>query len=71
MPASLVAIGNDLSGNQFCFAAGDLKDLSVSSAPVFFWDHDFDTTDRIAASFSAWIETYLGEWADSRSASNP
>ncbi len=70
MPASLIAIGSDLGGNQFCFSVGDLRGPSVSTAPVYFWDHDFGTTDRIADSFSAWIETYLGAWSDGRSATD-
>lgn len=70
MPGNLIAIGNDCSGSSFCFDANDLKNGSVSQAPVYFWDHDFDETERIEVSFSSWIGSYLGDWSKSLSYSD-
>lgn len=63
MPRNLIAIGSDDSGSKFCFDENDLKGQSVASAPIYFWDHDFDETERVSDSFSAWIGSYLGDWS--------
>lgn len=63
MPGNLIAIGNDAGGSKFCFDEDDLKGQSVASAPIYFWDHDFDETERVSDSFSAWIGSYLGDWS--------
>lgn len=64
MPKNLVAIGNDCCGNKFCFVLHDLQNGCRPTAPVYFWDHDFDETNLIADSFRDWISMYLGSWAD-------
>lgn len=64
MPGDLVSIGSDSSGNQFCFNRADMQGPAKHSAAVFFWDHDFDDVERVSASFSEWIASYLGPWSD-------
>jgi len=58
MPANLIAFASDHSGNKFCFDADRLKSSKDGSAAIWFFDHDFDTVELVAASFTAWIETY-------------
>ena len=64
MPQYLIAIGNDSLGSQFCFDERDLKSGRTAQSPVFHWDHDFDYTEQMAQSFSAWIQSYLASWSD-------
>lgn len=63
LPENLVVIGNDCMGSTFCFDVADLQGDRVVSAPVYFWDHDFDTVELVGASFPEWIGSYLGEWS--------
>ena len=64
MPSNLIMIGNDCMGNCFCFDENDLRVGPVPSAPVYFWDHDFNETKRIAPSFDEWIRSYLSSWSN-------
>lgn len=64
MPTNLLAIGCDNVGNSFCYDINALNGHSVNTAPVLFWDHDFGTTEQIAASFSNWISGYIGSWCE-------
>lgn len=64
MPAWMVAIGSDSLGNIFGFDMRELRTGQVAQAAVFFWDHDFGEVTPVADSFNAWIESYLGAWAD-------
>ncbi|MEQ1697396.1 MAG: SMI1/KNR4 family protein [Hyphomicrobiaceae bacterium] len=63
LPSNLVIFGNDCMGNCFCFDENDLRAGPVPSSPIYFWDHDFDETKRIAPSFRDWIGSYLGSWS--------
>jgi hypothetical protein len=63
MPKTLVVIGHDDSGSKFCFDIADLQSETVASAAVYFWDHDFDTVELIAPSFTEWIGSYVGSWS--------
>lgn len=58
LPDTLVAIASDSMGNLFCFATGDMQHAQPT-APIYFWDHDFDDTSFVANSFSVWLERYL------------
>lgn len=62
MPDQLLIIGNDCMGNMFCFDIPELSKGVKQSAAVFFWDHDFGETTKIAGSFSAWISSYIDPW---------
>ena len=59
MPNWLVAIGSDCSGNSFCFDARKKGLLRRPSYAIYFWDHDFGDTKKVANSFDLWIERYL------------
>ena len=55
LPENLLVIGWDSMGNKFCFDITQLSGASVQNAAVYFWDHDFGDTSKVAVSFSAWI----------------
>lgn len=55
LPRHLVAIANDCSGNLFCFSALELNERRTRHAKIHLWDHDFDTVELVAASFTDWI----------------
>lgn len=55
MPEELIAIAGDGMGNKFCFDSKGLKRGTADGQAVWFFDHDFDTTEVIAPSFDAWI----------------
>ncbi len=63
LPKNLIVIGYDSMGNKFCFDVADLQSDTVPSAPVYFWDHDFDTVELVGASFPEWIGSYIGDWS--------
>lgn len=58
MPANLIAFASDGMGNKFCFDADRLKKRADGSAAIWFFDHDFETVECVAPSFTAWIEAY-------------
>ncbi len=59
MPLSLVAIGNDCMGNKFCFDKKDLGTPRCETAPIYFFDHDFDEVTMVAETFSEWIAQFM------------
>ena len=59
MPTQLVAIGSDAGGNSFCFDMREQASPQHKSRAIYLWDHDFDETIQVAASFTSWIESYL------------
>lgn len=63
LPSSLITIGSDCMGSSFCFDERDLRAERVLSAPVYFWDHDLDETERVSISFNEWIRGYLESWS--------
>ncbi len=52
MPSHLVAFASDCCGNQFAFSRED-------PAEVWFFDHDFDETEKVSDDFSAWVRSYV------------
>ena len=58
MPDHLIAIASDCSGNQFCFDETELKAGSADGPAIWFFDHDFGTTAKIAPDFEAWIDAF-------------
>ncbi|MFQ6549013.1 SMI1/KNR4 family protein [Aestuariibius sp. 2305UL40-4] len=64
LPENLLVIGNDSMGSKFCFDMKELEGDRKSVAAIFFWDHDFNDTAKVANSFSEWIAQYLGPWSD-------
>jgi hypothetical protein len=57
LPSDQVAFASDDGGSLFCFNVADGQgDLPTS--PVWYFDHDFETTEIVAPSFTAWIERF-------------
>jgi hypothetical protein len=53
LPDDMVAFATDCSGNLFCFS-------TEAGPPVFYFDHDYGTTDMISPSFTSWIDAFCG-----------
>ncbi len=53
----IIPIASDSSGNIFAFLKQDLN-ISLNTANIYFYDHDFDTVEIIAESFTGWIDAY-------------
>jgi hypothetical protein len=53
----IIPFASDSMGNIFSFLTADLNKEKESSS-VYFFDHDFDTVEKIANSFSEWIDKY-------------
>ncbi|MEO6254009.1 MAG: SMI1/KNR4 family protein [Ferruginibacter sp.] len=53
----IIPFASDCMGNIFAFLANDLKRQKASSA-IYFFDHDFDTVEKIAESFTEWIDKF-------------
>jgi hypothetical protein len=51
LATDLVAFASDCCGSLFCFRTD-------GSSAIHYFDHDFGTTETIAASFTEWIEDY-------------
>jgi cell wall assembly regulator SMI1 len=66
MPEGLVAFASDGCGNKFCFDADRLNNGSADGSAIWFYDHDFATVYKIAASFDDWIEAFcrVEPWPD-------
>jgi cell wall assembly regulator SMI1 len=58
MPEHLIAFASDDLGNQFCFDGERLKSGTADSASIWFFDHDFNTVEVIASSFTDWISEF-------------
>ena len=54
----LIPFASDCLGNIFGFLAADLQ-KGIQQCPVYFYDHDFDTMDKLVLSFSALIDQYV------------
>ena len=57
LSTDLIPFASDSMGNIFAFLTSDLKEKKKSSA-VYFFDHDFDTVEKLTDSFSEWIDNY-------------
>jgi hypothetical protein len=53
----LIPFASDSMGNIFAFKINDIKTPKESSE-VYFFDHDFDTVEKISNSFTEWINEY-------------
>lgn len=53
----IIPIASDSLGNIFSFSRQDLN-IPVDTAHIYFYDHDFDTVEKIADSFTGWIDSY-------------
>ena len=53
----IIPFASDSGGNIFAFLTNDLKQQKETAA-IYFYDHDFDTVDKIAESFKDWIDDF-------------
>jgi len=53
----LIPFASDSMGNIFGFLTADLKTKRESN-PVYFFDHDFDTVEKISDSFTEWVNEF-------------
>lgn len=58
MPEHLIAFASDGGGNQLCFDRERLANSTQDRNAVWFFDHDFDTTEMISRSFTELIAMY-------------
>nr|WP_298470834.1 SMI1/KNR4 family protein [uncultured Erythrobacter sp.] len=54
MPEHLIAFASDCSGNLFAFPTS----TTGNRDEVWFFDHDFGTSDKLADSFEDWLNLY-------------
>jgi hypothetical protein len=59
MPKNFFAFANDAMGNTFCFDMKKCASPRCSDLPVYFFDHDFGTTDVVSKSFLKFLESYV------------
>jgi len=59
LPENLLVIASDSMGNKFCFDITQLSDGPTQKAAIYFWDHDFGDTSKVASSFSTWIAGFV------------
>ena len=57
LSTDLIPFASDCMGNIFAFIRHDIKSPS-DTASIYFFDHDFDTVEKISNSFTDWIEEF-------------
>jgi cell wall assembly regulator SMI1 len=57
LSTDLIPFASDSMGNIFGFLTTELNEEKESCA-IHFFDHDFDTVEKVADSFSEWIDNY-------------
>lgn len=58
MPKGFLGFASDCGGNMFLFRKADCVP-GTEDAPVFFFDHDFVTMEKIAPSFTEWLAEFV------------
>jgi cell wall assembly regulator SMI1 len=53
----IIPFASDSMGNIFAFKTDDLRQQN-QTADIYFFDHDFDTVDKISNSFTKWLDDY-------------
>jgi len=53
----LIPFASDCMGNIFAFLRHDIQSPK-ETANVYFFDHDFDTIEKISNSFTGWLEEF-------------
>ena len=59
LPDGFVAIAADSLGNKFCFSVEECGRTTLKDAPVWLFDRESGTIDRIANGFEEWIDDCL------------
>lgn len=57
LQTDIIPFASDCMGNIFGFLTADLKVLR-ETADIYFFDHDFDTVDKISDSFTDWMDKF-------------
>ena len=57
MPKGYVLFASDCKGNMFCFKLTDCASKQID-LPVWFFDHDFCTVEKVSNSFIEWLEEF-------------
>jgi hypothetical protein len=57
MDSGFLGFASDCMGNMFLFKRTECLN-AINDAPVWFFDHDFVTIDKISDSFTAWLSRY-------------
>ncbi|MEP0189334.1 MAG: SMI1/KNR4 family protein [Erythrobacter sp.] len=55
MPNHLIVFASDCCGNKFSFSTQPQENADE----VWYWDHDFDSVKRLAATFEAWLNCFV------------
>ena len=55
LPADLVAVGSDCSGNNYCYRVKDCSNKNIDDAEIWVYDYSFASLDKEADSFIDWI----------------
>ncbi|MEE2810239.1 MAG: SMI1/KNR4 family protein [Pseudomonadota bacterium] len=63
LPEYLLPIASDSLGSSFVYDMRDLSSGQGNTAPVYFWDNDFGTLDKVGTSFEDWISSYSEDWS--------
>ena len=53
----IIPFASDCMGNIFAFMSNDLR-LPRETAEIYFFDHDFNTVEKISPSFKNWLEKF-------------
>lgn len=57
MPAGFIAIASDSMGNLFLFKLAECR--GDADAPIWLFDHDFGSMEKVAPSFAEWLSRYV------------
>jgi cell wall assembly regulator SMI1 len=57
LSVDLIPFASDSMGNIYAFKTEDLK-KQKQTADIYFYDHDFDTVDKISNGFTEWLDNY-------------
>ncbi|HTA63569.1 MAG TPA: SMI1/KNR4 family protein [Bacteroidia bacterium] len=57
LETDLIPFASDCLGNLFAFMASDIKQQK-QTAVVYLFDHEFDTIEKKAASFTEWVDGF-------------
>ncbi|ABM03548.1 conserved hypothetical protein [Psychromonas ingrahamii 37] len=57
MPKGHILFASDCKGNMFCFKLTDCA-RQKTDVPVWFFDHDLCTVNKVSQSFIGWLEEF-------------
>lgn len=57
LAADVIPFASDCMGNIFAFLVDDLKSPKETTG-IYFFDHDFDTIEKISNSFGDWVNNF-------------